>query len=226
MIMGKRLKKINELFDLLNDWRNLPSYQLERRADIFFALHLEKILKCSRSKLTTNNKIIGIIPELPVLKRIINKNESTNRSFKVDYAVFFENSSSFLLIELKTDMRSIDVKQYKDLKKVQQEVKLQDIIEGIETVYNRSKSKHRQKYAYLLEKLLSFGLIDSDYIFNSDLNKQKANSELFYLMPGYDKKNIVPNVETITFDDVKNCFSQEKDPFTIRFCESLSLWAK
>jgi len=33
---------INELFDLLDDWRNLPSYQLERRADIFFAIHLEK----------------------------------------------------------------------------------------------------------------------------------------------------------------------------------------
>lgn len=33
------------LFDLLDDWRNLPSYQLERRADIFFALHLEIIIK-------------------------------------------------------------------------------------------------------------------------------------------------------------------------------------
>jgi len=35
--------KIEKLFDLLDDWRRLPAYQLERRADIIFAVHLEKI---------------------------------------------------------------------------------------------------------------------------------------------------------------------------------------
>jgi hypothetical protein len=36
---------ISKLFHLLDNWRNLPSYQLERRADIFFALYLDKIIK-------------------------------------------------------------------------------------------------------------------------------------------------------------------------------------
>jgi len=36
---------INKLFDLMDDWRNLPAYQLERRADIFFAIHLEEIIE-------------------------------------------------------------------------------------------------------------------------------------------------------------------------------------
>jgi len=36
---------IDNLFNLLDDWRTLPAYQLERRADIFFALYLDKILE-------------------------------------------------------------------------------------------------------------------------------------------------------------------------------------
>jgi hypothetical protein len=220
------MKKINELFDLLDDWRLLPSYQLERRADIYFAIHLEPILKASRSKLVSEHRTMGIIPEFPILKRIIDNEESSNLSFKVDYAVFFESSAKFILVELKTDIRSIDKQQYEKLKKVQQEVELQDVIEGINTVYKRSKSKYRVKYKYLLEKLRSFGIVDHNFNFNKDLNQQKANSELFYLMPGYDNKNIVPKVETITFDDVKNGLSQEKDPLTIRFCKSLIPWAE
>jgi hypothetical protein len=35
----------DRLFDLLDDWRRLPAYQLERRADIFFALHMEEIIR-------------------------------------------------------------------------------------------------------------------------------------------------------------------------------------
>ncbi|MFH1527141.1 MAG: hypothetical protein ABIG69_10915 [Bacteroidota bacterium] len=33
--MKKEEMTINKLFDLLDDWRNLPAYQLERRANKF-----------------------------------------------------------------------------------------------------------------------------------------------------------------------------------------------
>lgn len=36
--------KIEEIFDWLDRWRQLPAYQLERRADIFFALYLPEII--------------------------------------------------------------------------------------------------------------------------------------------------------------------------------------
>jgi len=51
---------INVLFGKLDEWRKLPSYQLERRAYIFFAKHLPIIFKHE-----FNKKVIDIIPELP-----------------------------------------------------------------------------------------------------------------------------------------------------------------
>ena len=220
------MNKTTELFKLLDDWRNLPSYQLERRADIFFAVHLEKILKNSSSTLISKNEIMGIIPEFPVFKRLVNNSEQSNQSFKVDYAVFFKNSAKFLLVELKTDMESIDPKQYNDLKKVQQAVELYDIIEGIKTVYKTSKSKYREKYNYLLTRLRCFDILDEGLNFNLELNHQNE-SELFYLMPDYDKKfKIVPDSETITFDDVRGALSEDKDALTTQFCRSLSNWTR
>jgi hypothetical protein len=50
---------LNKLFDLLDDWRKLPAYQLERRADIFFAIHLETIIE---KKLKTKIDLISVCP--------------------------------------------------------------------------------------------------------------------------------------------------------------------
>ncbi|MBV2194981.1 MAG: hypothetical protein KUL78_00555, partial [Flavobacterium sp.] len=60
-IIKRKKMAIDKLFELLDDWRFLPAYQLERRADIFFALHLEKIIEKK-----FNVKIDTIIPEFPV----------------------------------------------------------------------------------------------------------------------------------------------------------------
>ena len=38
------MQKLEELFARLDDWRHLPAYQLERRADIFFSLYLPDVL--------------------------------------------------------------------------------------------------------------------------------------------------------------------------------------
>jgi len=40
MFAGGRMKQIDTLFDRMDAWRHLPNYQLERRADIFFAMYL------------------------------------------------------------------------------------------------------------------------------------------------------------------------------------------
>ena len=39
------MKQIDALFDRMDSWRHLPNYQLERRADLFFALYLSKALE-------------------------------------------------------------------------------------------------------------------------------------------------------------------------------------
>ena len=52
---------IDQLFDRLDDWRNLPAYQLERRSDIFFSLYLKDIIQSNYQQ-----KVEHIIPEFPV----------------------------------------------------------------------------------------------------------------------------------------------------------------
>ena len=99
---------INEVFSLLNDWRNLPAYQLERRADIFFAVYLKKIFKECFSE-----DVDKIIPELPVRIGTINRDRDTNESIKTDYCVFTKSNKVYL-VELKTDDASIRPEQIKN----------------------------------------------------------------------------------------------------------------
>ncbi len=74
---------IHLLFNLLDDWRTLPAYQLERRADIFFAIYLDKILEKHKGV-----KINLIIPEFPVrLGSLPDHNPLDNRSYKIDCLV-------------------------------------------------------------------------------------------------------------------------------------------
>ena len=67
---------IDVLFDKLDMWRNLPAYQLERRADIFFAIYLKDIIQ---NKYRT---IIDFtIPEFPVRRGDLSEfNENDNLS--------------------------------------------------------------------------------------------------------------------------------------------------
>ena len=55
---------INSVFKLLDEWRHLPKYQLERRADIYIALFLPVVLK---DHLCLNSEP-AIIPEFPMRK--------------------------------------------------------------------------------------------------------------------------------------------------------------
>ena len=39
------MTKIDTVFDSMDRWRHLPGYQLERRADLFFALYMAQASK-------------------------------------------------------------------------------------------------------------------------------------------------------------------------------------
>ena len=84
------------IFDLLDRWRHLPAYQLERRADIFFALYLPGIIEHALGVKVDPR----VIPEFPI------KREDSRKSKKVDYFLISEDRSRALLVELKTDMGS------------------------------------------------------------------------------------------------------------------------
>ena len=79
---------VTRLFDLLDQWRHFPAYQLERRADIFFALYLPGIIEHALGVKVDAR----VIPEFPIRK------EHSRRSTKVDYLALSEDRSSAFLM--------------------------------------------------------------------------------------------------------------------------------
>lgn len=203
---------INRLFDLLDEWRKLPAYQLERRADIFFAVFMEQILE---AKLKT--KIDILIPEFPVrVGDIDGQNKGINRSFKIDYLAYSKDAQRVFLIELKTDQRSFREKQnwYLD-----NSVKLgvYGLINGIIKIHKATKQKN--KYNKLLEKLETNSWIKRTNKEIENLNCQ-IEPEIIYIQPlnQENKKNI------ISFDNVISVLSEIDDPIAKRFKKSLIEW--
>ena len=203
---------IEKLFDLLDDWRNLPSYQLERRADIFFALHLETILKK-----ILKVKVDLIIPEFPVrVGEISEKWPELNKSFKIDYLAYSKSSQKVYLIELKTDQRSLREKQDWYLESAAK-IKVSGLIDGLVKIYGATQQK--TKYNRLLEKLEKIHWIERDDKSIKNLNCE-IKPEVIYIQPlnKMDKENI------ISFDNIISALSDSENPLTKRFIKSLEKW--
>ncbi|MDZ4204876.1 MAG: hypothetical protein U1C46_08675 [Bacteroidales bacterium] len=203
---------IDKLFDLLDDWRNLPAYQLERRADIFFALHLETIL---RKALSTEVDLI--IPEFPVRVGEISETlPELNKSFKIDYLAYSKNSQKVFLIELKTDQRSLREKQDWYLENAAK-IKVSGLIDGLVKIYAATQQK--TKYDRLLEKLEKIHWIEREEKSIKNL-KCEIEPEVIYIQPlnPEGRKNV------ISFDNIISALSDSEEPLTIRFVESLEKW--
>lgn len=203
---------IEKIFTLLDEWRNLPAYQLERRADIFFALYLPRIIE-QKFGVT----IEYIIPEFPV--RIGNiypkaKLEYQNRSFKIDYVAISEKRNTVYLIELKTDDSSRREKQDWYLKSAKNN-NIQDLIDGILKIYQATNSK--KKYGNLLNLLADIGWVDKDLKINKS---HDYVIEIVYIQPNF----IQSNETIISFDEIAHFLSKEEDVLTKRFVKSLIEW--
>ena len=135
---------ISDLFCLLDKWRHLPNYQLERRADAFFALFLPEVLE---EKCGIKIKQQLLIPEFPIDK---NKNDRGHK--QVDYFALSEDRRG-ILVELKTDSASKNKKQEKMLHRVAREKSLKCLLEDVKEIaqYKKGDSRQRrQKYVHLL----------------------------------------------------------------------------
>jgi len=203
---------INRLFDLLDDWRNLPAYQLERRADIFFAIHLNKIIE---KRIGT--KIDFIIPEFPVrIGELPEQNPNNNQSFKIDYLTYSKYKNKVYLIELKTDQRSRREKQDLYLKHAS-ELKIEGLVRGLIKIYEATNQK--VKYENLLDKIENIGWIKRDKKIVKNLNIEVEPS-IIYIQPLNEE-----NKESIiSFDNIINALSDSNDLLTKRFVKSLEKW--
>jgi hypothetical protein len=203
---------INKLFDTLDDWRNLPAYQLERRADIFFAINLEKIIEYKFSI-----KIDFIIPEFPVrVGEISLKHPDLNKSFKIDYLTFSKKENKVFLIELKTDQRSRRETQDWYLDSASK-IKVKGLVSGLLKIYNATNQK--VKYNKLLDKIEKIGWIERE---NKTIKNLGIEIEptIIYIQP-LNKNN---EKSIISFDDIIKALSDSNDQMTKRFIESLEKW--
>ena len=156
------MDKVNRIFDQLDDWRHLPTYQLERRADIFFSLYLREILQES-----TGEEIHEvIIPEFPLYQSALDAGKKDNRHYCADYLAFSRDMKQAFFIELKTDPNSSNSNQNYYLQQ-SKKVGLAKLLESSLSVFlpledKKPKKMNRQarkKRFHLLRKLEAIGLI-------------------------------------------------------------------
>ena len=149
---------IERVFDLLDEWRHLPDYQLERRADVFFALFLPEVLEKVLSKGNSQVNIKRpLIPEFPIRTDKKDKNGKKYKfSKKVDYFALSRDRERAFLIELKTDMKSIDEGQINFIKSTAQK-EIAEIIWDVLAIFQTTKE--RAKYVHLLANLSQLSLV-------------------------------------------------------------------
>ena len=201
---------IGDLFDRLDTWRHLPKYQLERRADLFFALFLPDILE-SHYGVKFNSEII---PEFPLRHGTLGTNQgrtSQNQSVNVDYATFTQEDQRVVFVELKTDANYRRTKQDLYLKKASG-LEFRTLVKGISLI--RKASGQRKKYDVLLKRLSELG-------FNEIAHKP----EVVYIQPHCDKPaGDKSHGDCICFGRVAESV-KTKGAIGERFAHSLEEWA-
>ena len=131
---------------LLDRWRHLPAYQLERRADILFAMFLPEVL-ARHFELEAEPTIV---PEFPI------KQLTNFRSKNVDYFAYASDGKHSFLVELKTDMASVSEVQKERLKEAAGEGLAKLVCDTVKVAI---RSPRQQKYVHLLWRLQELDLL-------------------------------------------------------------------
>lgn len=208
--------RINQLFQYLDEFRKLPAYQLERRADIFFALYLKEILENHFPVI-----IDSFIPEFPLrIGSITPGGNSSNLSNKADYFAVSLLQKRIFLVELKTESAS--------LRSLQHDYLLNAKKKGLTLILNdlrdiNKASRNKIKYSVLFQSLKHLKLIDDSHM---PFSKSDFTIEIVYILPSIDPKFKIPALDctVITFDNIINVIKHHPDILTQRFIQSLVKW--
>jgi len=204
-------KIINGIFDLLDEWRGYSAYQLERRADIYFAFYIKEILNGKK-----RCEIDFVLPEFPVMKGILDDSDDV-KSFRIDYLAYSKASGKVFLVELKTDINSKYSYQEEYLHKAK-EKNINKLVGGLLKIYDATKSK--EKYKRYLKKLSEIGWIKFDNSGKPINTSGDYEVEVIYILPN----NSNDDANVISFDDIRDYLKDNKDFITQRFLKSLKAW--
>ncbi len=221
---------IDKLFERMDEWRHLPSYQLERRADLFFSLYLSAALEKKFEKKFCED----LIPEFPVHVGTIYPDTPINRSFKIDYLALSSDGKLAAFVELKTDGKSRRLGQDRYLA-LSQQAGLEKLLAGLIQIFQATNSK--RKYFHLLEHVERLGLIAIPeelrrIMSGQSLRGAKAAADaiaiestvtecsVVYLQPSGEGKQV------ISFEEFRSTVLEHDDPGSRRFAQSLSEWSQ
>lgn len=220
---------LDALFLNLDTWRHLPNYQLERRADIFFSVYLKGVVE----EFTRVALEEDILPELPLKRDLIWPNHPTNKSVKVDYALFAKDRSRVFFVELKTDGASRRDAQDTYLETAK-DLGFRKIVEGIREIL-LSTTAH-QKYHHLAVVLERLGYLAlprdlPSYIYPAPRDGLRASLgqivvaahdpavEVIYLQP-----EASAGERCIDFEMFAQHVEKFSDPVSRKFAEHLRSW--
>lgn len=242
-----------DIFDRLDKWRNYPTYQLERRADIFFSFCIPELVEKLFYKKERKAKVKALIPEFPSRTEQSEK-KGQYRFHRIDYVAFVEmnnhNKYEIVFIELKTDLKSIKPSQLDYLEKAKNKG-ISSLFKDIKEAFSLPsiKKSTRGKYAYLLNKMLNNKLIiinsicrikynssgisvknwrmildKSLYDVDIENNWKRADLKTILISPN-EQNNINESVDkVITFEDLRSILPRNGNTLWGRFSESLKKW--
>jgi hypothetical protein len=193
---------------------------LERRADIFFAVYLKRILEAE-----LDIDVVNIIPEFPL------KKESSNQSVKADYACF-TSTKKVVLVELKTDNDSLTQEQLDDYRRALA-AGWEKVIDGVNAI--QEISTERKKY-----KALGSSLKETSSVSVSRAGKTKQwaarggwsfYGKIAVIKPSMEKRdkkkfNADGKVVFIPFRKVAKYLEADRSELASRFVESLDDWSR
>lgn len=224
------MTQIDTLFDRMDSWRHFPNYQLEGRADIYFALYLPEVLE-ARLGVPLSPRLI---PEFPVRIGMIDPDTPTNRAYTIDYVALTVARDKAILVELNTDGRSRSVKQDRYLLAAQN-VGFHQLLEGLLDIFRATTAK--RQYFYLLQHLEKMDLLRIPALMYEIMRRPTLQgvteasrqikveigplqSQIVYVQPGGEGRDV------ITFGDFAEIVRKHDDPISRRFGRSLLEWAE
>lgn len=220
---------VDAIFRHLDQWRHLPAYALERRADVFFSVYLKGFLENALGVALEDE----ILPELPLKHGLVPSERDSAQSVKVDFALFPRDRERVLFVELKTDLRSRRYRQDEDLVAAQQ-AGFRRVVEGIREIILHTAAY--QKYFHLACALERLGFLRippetaqflhpkprqglTRCLQSIEVTPLNPQIQVLYLQPVAGEE---PNC--LGFEQLAGYIGHHPDPFSQRFAAHLLAW--
>ena len=233
----------SRILDLLDSWRDLPAYQLERRADIFFAAYLPRFLS-NKFRTPVSERLI---PEFPLHHRTIRPHveRRTNDSCRLDYLALSADLANAYFVELKTDPGSRGKEQEANMAAAKA-VGFRALVSGVLKIVEASAAgaasrSYLPKYCCLLRLLEQNKVLALPETLEAALCSKHFKSAVKACLPLVRILDVNPQIHVlylqppsnkpldgdIDFDEFADFLvTLPDDPLAARFAASLRRWAK